>query len=399
MGLVFRLTECVLLLVVILCVITNNTASKQLKKKQKFQSLKRILPFLQKKERPKFHNRYMDWNFTNEISAARYMLDLYKSLETTDNEDNSQTFNVTNVATTKQVQGADTIMGILNDATDKPKSSSSHMRLKFNFTAKIQTGDSVEAAEFRIYKSDPVNDWMINATFLVELFAITVPGNQRSKLRNKLGQRQMQGKSTGWEVFDVTATVDMWIVSPKNNYGLEISVRFRGSQVPYLINPSQLGFIDFKGPYAQRPFIVSFFKGDPTEKEVVIHASSRGKRSLQFKPGNLKYGSTSSSTECRKRHLYVDFHELRWQNWIIAPDGYESSYCAGECNYGMYRSRNATNHAIVQTLVNLLNPDSAPAPCCAPTKLNAISVLYYDEKQNVVLKKFQDMVVKSCGCH
>jgi hypothetical protein len=65
----------------------------------------------------------------------------------------------------------------------------------------------------------------------------------------------------------------------------------------------------------------------------------------------------------------------------------------------MYRSKNATNHAIVQTLVNLLNPDSAPAPCCAPTKLNAISVLYYDEKKNVVLKKFQDMVVNSCGCH
>ena len=115
MGLVFRSTECVLLLVVILCVISNNTASKQLKKKYKFQSLKGILPFLQKKARPMFHNRFMDWNFTNELSAARYMLDLYKSLETTDNEDNSQTFNVTNVATTTQVQGADTIMGILND--------------------------------------------------------------------------------------------------------------------------------------------------------------------------------------------------------------------------------------------------------------------------------------------
>jgi hypothetical protein len=273
------------------------------------------------------------------------------------------------------------------------------MRLKFNFTAKIQTGDGVEAAEFRIYKNNPTYSWMTNASFLVKLFVITVPGNP-TKLGSKLAERVMQGGKTGWEIFDVTNTVDMWIVSPKNNYGLEISVTYLGNpSFPIPVDPSKVGFIDFNGPYAERPFIVSFFKGDPTEKEVVVHASSRRKRSLPFKPNNLKYGSTSSSTECKKRHLYVDFHELRWQNWIIAPDGYESSYCAGECNYAMYRSKNATNHAIVQTLVNLLNPDSAPAPCCAPTKLNAISVLYYDEKKNVVLKKFQDMVVNSCGCH
>lgn len=40
-----------------------------------------------------------------------------------------------------------------------------------------------------------------------------------------------------------------------------------------------------------------------------------------------------------------------------------------------------------------------PKPCCAPTKLSPISVLYFLDDSNVNLKKYKNMVVKSCGCH
>lgn len=45
-----------------------------------------------------------------------------------------------------------------------------------------------------------------------------------------------------------------------------------------------------------------------------------------------------------------------FQDWIIAPDGYGAFYCSGECNFPLNAHKNATNHAIVQTLVHLLNP-------------------------------------------
>ena len=60
---------------------------------------------------------------------------------------------------------------------------------------------------------------------------------------------------------------------------------------------------------------------------------------------------------------------------------------------------NATNHAIVQTLVHLMEPHIVPKPDCAPTKLTAISVLYFDDNSNVILKKYRNMVVRACGCH
>ncbi len=40
-----------------------------------------------------------------------------------------------------------------------------------------------------------------------------------------------------------------------------------------------------------------------------------------------------------------------------------------------------------------------PKPCCVPTKLGAISVLYYVDETNMNLKKYKNMVVKICGCH
>lgn len=49
--------------------------------------------------------------------------------------------------------------------------------------------------------------------------------------------------------------------------------------------------------------------------------------------------------------------------------------------------------------VHLMNPENVPKPCCAPTKLHAISVLFFDDNSNVILKKYKNMVVRACGCH
>lgn len=49
--------------------------------------------------------------------------------------------------------------------------------------------------------------------------------------------------------------------------------------------------------------------------------------------------------------------------------------------------------------VHLMKPDAVPKACCAPTKLSATSVLYYDSSNNVILRKHRNMVVQACGCH
>lgn len=110
MGLEFRLAESIVVFVLILCILPDNIANQQPRKKP-FQSLKGILPFIKKNERPMFHDRLLDWNLTSQLSAARYMKNMYDHV-TTEVEDSSPGFNVSNFTSTKT---ADTIMGILND--------------------------------------------------------------------------------------------------------------------------------------------------------------------------------------------------------------------------------------------------------------------------------------------
>jgi Transforming growth factor beta like domain len=38
-------------------------------------------------------------------------------------------------------------------------------------------------------------------------------------------------------------------------------------------------------------------------------------------------------------------------------------------------------------------------PCCVPNKLYSISLLYFDDDENVILKQYDEMVAASCGCH
>nr|XP_031546990.1 growth/differentiation factor 6 [Vicugna pacos] len=105
-----------------------------------------------------------------------------------------------------------------------------------------------------------------------------------------------------------------------------------------------------------------------------------------------------SRLRCSKKPLHVNFKELGWDDWIIAPLEYEAYHCEGVCDFPLRSHLEPTNHAIIQTLMNSMDPGSTPPSCCVPTKLTPISILYIDAGNNVVYKQYEDMVVESCGC-
>uniref|UniRef100_K7FBU0 Growth differentiation factor 6 n=1 Tax=Pelodiscus sinensis TaxID=13735 RepID=K7FBU0_PELSI len=102
--------------------------------------------------------------------------------------------------------------------------------------------------------------------------------------------------------------------------------------------------------------------------------------------------------QCSKKPLPVNFKELGWDDWIIAPLEYEAHHCEGVCDFPLRSHLEPTNHAIIQTLMNSMDPGATPPSCCVPTKLTPISILYIDAGNNVVYKQYEDMVVESCGC-
>ena len=135
--------------------------------------------------------------------------------------------------------------------------------------------------------------------------------------------------------------------------------------------------------------IVYSYSQDPSKKLKI-----RNKRQTSRK----RHRGKGRKDNCRRHSLYVDFSDVGWNDWIVAPPGYQAYYCSGECPFPLSDHLNSTNHAIVQTLVNSVNPAAVPKACCIPTELSPISMLYVDEYDKVVLKNYQDMVVEGCGC-
>ncbi|KAL4647341.1 bone morphogenetic protein 2-like [Arapaima gigas] len=129
----------------------------------------------------------------------------------------------------------------------------------------------------------------------------------------------------------------------------------------------------------------------------LMDQGSQSERRVKRNGGRAAKLKRLSQARCRRHPLYVDFRDVGWDKWIVAPSGYHAYFCLGECRFPLADHMNSSSHAMVQTLVNSVN-GAVPRPCCVPTTLSPIAMLYLDQQDRVVLKNYQDMVVEGCGC-
>ncbi|CAH1116283.1 unnamed protein product [Phaedon cochleariae] len=102
---------------------------------------------------------------------------------------------------------------------------------------------------------------------------------------------------------------------------------------------------------------------------------------------------------CKKKPLYIDFAEIKYDIWIVQPAGYEAYQCQGRCFYPVAAHLNPTKHAIFQSLLHSAAPSKVSRSCCVPTKLDSISILYVDDNGVLTYRyAYKDMVVVDCGC-
>uniref|UniRef100_A0A8C4NCT2 TGF-beta family profile domain-containing protein n=1 Tax=Eptatretus burgeri TaxID=7764 RepID=A0A8C4NCT2_EPTBU len=100
---------------------------------------------------------------------------------------------------------------------------------------------------------------------------------------------------------------------------------------------------------------------------------------------------------CHRVDFYIDFDELGWGKWIVYPRRYNAFRCEGSCPSPVNELYLPTNHAYMQSLVHFHHPRRVPSPCCAPTHLSALSMLY-QESGHVVLRHHKELIVEQCGC-
>uniref|UniRef100_A0AAY5K022 TGF-beta family profile domain-containing protein n=1 Tax=Esox lucius TaxID=8010 RepID=A0AAY5K022_ESOLU len=139
---------------------------------------------------------------------------------------------------------------------------------------------------------------------------------------------------------------------------------------------------------SHRPFLMVVLR--PGEEE---HTRRRAKRGLEC-DGKMRM--------CCKRQFYVNFKDIGWNDWIIAPPGYHANYCEGDCPSHV-ASITGSSLSFHSTVINHYRmrgyaPFQNTKSCCVPTRLRAMSMLYYNEEQKIIKKDIQNMIVDECGC-
>ncbi|XP_033124543.1 bone morphogenetic protein 2-B-like [Anneissia japonica] len=331
------------------------------------------------------------------------------------------------------------------------------MYYTFNLT-KIPSSDKLLRAELHLFKLKPKikTDARRQHYFQVHLFKLTNDDPTSTEDAELIGMRLISTQRTGWEVFTITEAVESWIANSTMNLGLlltvtnlngeimeESGIRFaqRGkhhdSKQPNLVifsddgrpKPAGLPLPKEAGVDSGYDYIIETYDNtntgehvadssethntDTTEefkhvmkRHVMTESNSTTKSNDDSESGNParenhkgKTRRSQRSGPCSLQPMYVDFNVIGWSDWIISPEGYNANRCDGKCAFPLTSLVNPSNHASVQSLINTLNLGSnVGEPCCVPNETEHITLLYYTDDDNVVLKHFDGMIAKSCGC-
>ncbi|XP_026337278.2 growth/differentiation factor 2 [Ursus arctos] len=228
----------------------------------------------------------------------------------------------------------------------------------------------------------------------------------------------------GWETFEVSGAVKRWVRADatKSKNKLEVTVESHRKGCDKL---------DISVPPGSRnlPFFVVFSndRSNGTKetrlelREMIGHeqdsmlkklskngpAEAGDNKDEEDGDGHVATGSSlarrkrsaGANNHCQKTSLRVNFEDIGWDSWIIAPKEYDAYECKGGCFFPLADDVTPTKHAIVQTLVHLKFPMKVGKACCVPTKLSPISILYKDDMGVPTLKyHYEGMSVAECGC-
>ncbi|XP_055876331.1 bone morphogenetic protein 2-like [Biomphalaria glabrata] len=323
------------------------------------------------------------------------------------------------------------------------KDSIHRMQFLYNISY-LDKGETILQAEFRIFKMRPgpsptsFHDQRISHHILVKVYQILdVRDMTSSKNVVLLDAQKISLHGHGWRVFNVTSAVFAWHYRTKPNYGFLVTaesssgipldsnhIRFaqrnehHDSKQPILvvytdngqrkhptyISPEDEEYLEIKEDIVNREHKLNgTFRESIRKLNEKTRNANRTRRSTEPEDNGRKkrtFDMFRNRRSCSRYEMLVDFEKIGWSGWIISPNSYNAYQCKGKCPFPLGQSQKPTNHATVQSIVHALSVvKDVDTPCCVPNKLYSISLLYFDDNENVILKQYDDMVVASCGCH
>ncbi|XP_016348604.1 growth/differentiation factor 2 isoform X1 [Sinocyclocheilus anshuiensis] len=267
-------------------------------------------------------------------------------------------------------------------------------RLLFNIS--IPNHEEITSVQLRLFTL-----WERSKNTCTDLFTsinvYDVDCEQNANMLNLLDGRDVTEGENTWEAFDVTRAVRSWHESGRGVGELQVEIEQDCESLDIslgLEDNSSAVVIVFSNDLGNR-------KGESMKevKEMLLHEKQRVFWGNHV-PVNQHYRKKRKVTNnyCQRTSLKVNFKDIGWDKWIVAPPEYDAYECKGVCYFPLTDDVTPSKHAIIQTLVNLSNPKKANMACCVPTKLDPIAVMYQEKGVITVRHLYEEMKVAKCGC-
>lgn len=206
-----------------------------------------------------------------------------------------------------------------------------------------------------------------------------------------LAEKTVDTRRSGWHTFSVSAAVQALLEGAGSTLSLRVSCPLcadAGATLVLVSGSSETSQRASQREQSHRPFLMAVVR-----QEDGADSPRRRKRGLEC-DGKVRV--------CCKRQFYVNFKDIGWNDWIIAPPGYHANYCEGECpsHVASITGSTLSFHSTVISHYRMrgYSPFQNLRSCCVPTRLRAMSMLYYNEEQKIIKKDIQNMIVEECGC-
>ncbi|XP_059181007.1 growth/differentiation factor 2 isoform X1 [Centropristis striata] len=297
--------------------------------------------------------------------------------------------------------------------------SKSKHRLQFNVS--VPSHEKITTAELQLFFFPDPRSRVIAHNFKATIKVYEVDYNFTSTTQLLVG-RELSSVASTWETFDVTTAIQSWIKSGRGATVFDILVDWKdcgaskaGEEGAGCLNMSvsvgdnnSAALIVFSDDLGSRRRETKKELREMIlhEEETILHSGADWNTNddqlqneipeAQQRPQRKK--RKAEREYCQRTSLKVNFRDIGWDSWIVAPPEYDAFECRGLCYHPLTDEMTPSKHALIQTLINIRNPKKANMACCVPIKLDPITVMYQENGRLTIRYLYEEMKVAECGC-
>lgn len=283
-------------------------------------------------------------------------------------------------------------------------------RLQFNVS--IPNHEKITTAELQLFFLPDSRSGVTSHYFKATIKVYEVDYNDFTSTTQLLVGKEVMGTQGTWETLDVTTAIQSWI---RAGYGVTVfdvvvdrkdcGAGCLNMSVSVGDNTSAALIVFSDDPGSRRREAKKELKEMILhEEETILHSGADWNRGDQL-PNEIPEAQhprrkkrKAEREYCRRTSLKVNFKDIGWDSWIVAPPEYDAFECRGLCYHPLTDESTPSKHALIQTLINIRDPKKANMACCVPIKLDPITVMYQENGRLTIRYLYEEMKVAECGC-